>query len=137
MQTRNEPRTKTANERSRSSLRASRPSTSLSVARLVACGGGWGRRRAGIDVTCDASVDVRDEIPERIAPRFLMSCRQMGIPACFITEERGILEQELIGRMTTADPEFVLPFLIPAQRRRCTVDLEPEIVFEAGLYPSD
>ena len=61
----------------------------------------------------------------------------MRIASRFGSKQRRILEQDLIRCVAASDPQLVLPLLEPAQRCRCAVDLEPQIVLVTGADLAD
>src|SRR5688572_33340949 len=99
--------------------------------------GEYRRRASAPALVPDIAVDVEHDIAEGVAPRLLMTARQMRIGAGRRIEQRRILEQDAVGAVAMADPQFVLALLIPAQRAALAVDLEPKVVLVSRTQLAD
>src|SRR5436190_13925233 len=78
------------------------------------------------------AIHVSHHVAERVGPCLLMSPRQMRVRTRHRNEERRIFWQPRVRGFATSDPQIVLTFLKPAQRRASSVDLEPEVVLVTG-----
>src|SRR5215471_18159018 len=93
-----------------------------------------GRRRRAIR---DEPVDVPHQVAEGVRPRLLVPAGQVGVAADVGVDERRILLQDLVGPVAVADPQLVLLFLFPLQRRLGPADLDLQVVLVAGADLAD
>ena len=82
----------------------------------------------------DACIDVANDVCERVRPAFLVTARQVRVPPRVRAEERRILGQEFIRAVAAPDPQLVLLFLPPPQRRVGRIQFDPEVVLVTGAH---
>ena len=101
----------------------------------VAKAGGCGS--LGLLALGDEPVDIAHQVRERVGPRFLVPSGEVRVAAGFLVEQGGILRQDLVGLVPAADPELVLLFLPPAERRGRAADLELAVVLVPRAHLAD